>query len=120
MSHKTYPKPAPKPKARRRPLPFRSEKGQAYEDELAEVAKLVHARSGFRCEAALDGCTVGVTSTPHHRKRRTQGGPNTLANLLDVCPPCHTHIHAHPDFSYARGLLIRHYDPITPYDGGAQ
>ncbi len=115
MSHKTYPKPAPKPSARRRNLAARSERGQSYEDELAEVAILVHARSGFRCEIGLDGCTVGVTSTPHHRKRRPS--PNTLANLLDTCPNCHRYVHDHPDFSYGRGLLIRQADPITTYGG---
>ena len=115
MTHQPFPKPEPRPKSRPKPLPRHSEKGQGYEEELTEVAKMVHVRSGFRCEAGLEGCTVGVTSTPHHRKRRTQGGKNDLDTLLDVCPNCHTRIHANPDFSYARGLLIRRSDPVTPF-----
>lgn len=93
----------------------RSAKGKSFDQELREVAPLVHARSGFRCEAALPGCTIGVTSEPHHRKRRSQGGPNTLANLLDICNNCHRYVHDHPDWAYARGLLIRRHDKITPY-----
>ena len=53
----------------------------------------------------------------HHRKRRSQGGPDTADNLLAVCLDCHERIHANPADSYASGLLIRGADPITPYLG---
>jgi 5-methylcytosine-specific restriction endonuclease McrA len=115
VTHQSFPKPEPKRKKRPKPLPRHSAKGEAYEDELAEVKLAVFARAKYRCEIGLEGCTVGITSTPHHRKRRTQGGPNTMANLLACCEPCHTKVHKNPEFSYARGLLIRRHEKITPF-----
>lgn len=116
--HKTFPKPAPKPPARRRRMAARSERGQGYQDEYNAMKPLIHARSGECCEARLDGCTVRATDEPHHRKRRGQGGPNTMANLLDVCQSCHNTIHRGGNWSYDNGLLIRRADPITTYLGG--
>lgn len=102
---------------RTRSLRAKSVKQVERDAELHAVTPLVHARSHFICEAALEGCTIGVTSEPHHRKRRSQGGPHTLINLLDVCNNCHSRIHDNVDWSYARGLLIRRDSPITPYKG---
>lgn len=117
MTHQTFPKPAPKAKKRRRALPPRSEKGSAYQDAYDEITPLILARAHRLCEARLDCCTVEATNKPHHRKRRTQGGPNSMANLIAVCQPCHTWIHGHTGKSYDLGLLIRHRDPILTYVG---
>lgn len=111
-----FPKPSPKKKRARRPLPWRSAKGQDYEDELAQVTPLVMARAGHYCEVQLAGCTGRAMATPHHRKRRTQGGDNSLANLLAVCFTDHRFIHDNPDWAYERGLMIRRNDPVTPYE----
>lgn len=86
-----------------------------YEDELDQVTPLVMARARYHCEVELAGCKYFPEKTPHHRKRRSQGGPNTMANLLAVCSGCHRWIHAHPEAAYEQGLLIRRDDLIHPY-----
>lgn len=99
-----------------RSLAPRSAKRDAYEAELEAVSPEVMARARYVCEAQLDRiCTIWPEKTPHHRKRRSQGGPNTMDNLMAVCSTCHAYIHAHPLWSYDRGLLIRRNDPILRY-----
>lgn len=95
-----------------------SARGLSYAEELAAMTPTVMARARHQCEVQLDGCTWNPEQTPHHRKRRSQGGPNTLVNLLAACSHCHRQIHDHPEQSYGRGLLIRRDDPITAYVGG--
>lgn len=119
----------------RRPLPRRSPKAQARRDrartELVgapdskfrgvgipdEVRLEVADRSGGYCEVRFAGC-LGDAHNMHHRKRRGQGGPDTAANLVDVCHRCHHHgIHGEGNARYdlaeirAVGLLIRATDP---------
>lgn len=113
MTHQTFPEPAPRPKAKRRPLPPRSPKGQSYDEELFEISPLIVTRSRGLCEC---GCGRQGHAV-HHRKRRSQGGPNTLANLLWLNDECHAKVHANPNDSYVSGLLIRRYAEITPYGG---
>jgi len=103
------------PLKRRTRLKAHSERGQSYADELAELAPLVEFRSRGNCECGR-GCGLRGAAA-HHRKRRSQGGPNTLANLLWLADACHAHVHANPSESYDAGLLIRRDDPITPYQG---
>jgi HNH endonuclease len=105
------------PLKRKTRLKAHSERGLSYEEELKAITPMVLARARHQCEVQLDGCRWHPQPTPHHRKRRSQGGPNTLRNLLAVCSYCHGWIHQHPAESYDRGLLIRHNDPITPFLG---
>lgn len=64
------------------------------------------------CEAQAPGCT-GRAVHAHHRKRRSQGGDNSSANLLRVCVQCHTYIHANPERSYAKGWLVHSWDVVA-------
>ena len=78
------------------------------------------ARAGYLCEAKLTGCLSTPQETPHHRKKRTQGGTNGMNNLLAVCWRCHTRIHSvlpsDPDrWAYKAGLLLRRSDPEEPF-----
>ena len=41
----------------------------------------------------------------HQRKYRKRGGSNSLDNLLDVCEPHHSWIHAHGGFGATANLL---------------
>jgi hypothetical protein len=51
----------------------------------------------------------------HHRQMRSEGGPTTPRNLLNVCRPCHDWIHAHPAASYELRLLVPSWaDPHQP------
>jgi len=42
----------------------------------------------------------------HHRKYRSRGGTNALSNLLHLCEPCHSWIHANPELSNKLGLSL--------------
>jgi 5-methylcytosine-specific restriction endonuclease McrA len=81
----------------------RSEKRQAFEDELDAITPALLARSGGMCEI----CGTYAAAERHHRLRRSQGGGNELDNLLHLCPPCHGIVHAYPVLSYEHGWLLR-------------
>lgn len=59
------------------------------------------------CEVMVPGVCTGEAHHVHHRLRRSQGGTDDFANLLAVCPACHSWVHDHPADSYANGWLIR-------------
>ena len=42
---------------------------------------------------------------PHHALMKSQGGRDTLEDLISVCRAHHNHIHANPARSYDLGLL---------------
>jgi hypothetical protein len=74
-------------------------------------------RSGGICEAHLPGCKR-IATVVHHRKRRSQGGTNDIANLMHLCAGpwgdgCHEKIHRNPMLSFTCGFLVRSTeDPI--------
>ncbi len=72
-------------------------------EALLEGQRQVRARSGGRCEVALDCCTTWAAQV-HHVVLRSAGGADTADNLLHVCMPCHNWIHANPDDARTRGL----------------
>ena len=91
----------------------------AYEAELEAVTPALYRRSGGRCEARIPGICTAVARHRHHRWRRGQHGPNTLANLLHVCWACHTWGHANVGRGLAIGFLLKRGDdpelhPYTP------
>ena len=47
---------------------------------------------------------------PHHVLRRSQGGKDTVENLIAVCRAHHDWIHQHPAKSYSLDLLRRSGD----------
>lgn len=69
----------------------------------------VRERSGGDCEARLIICT-GRAQHQHHQLRRSQGGPDTADNLLDLCLRCHSWIHDHVAESVAHGFLRRRWE----------
>ena len=90
-------------------------RGKVGSDIPQDVRDEVRRRSGGRCEAGLPGCTVAAHHQ-HHRLMRSHGGPHVGPNLLDLCASCHALVHANPEYSYDRGLLIRSTDPRAPGD----
>jgi 5-methylcytosine-specific restriction endonuclease McrA len=87
---------------RRKPLRAKSERRLAYEAELDAITPALAARSRGRCEI----CRTANAVVRHHRLRRSQGGANTLANLMHLCPPCHSTVHEYPALSRERGWLL--------------
>ena len=71
--------------------------------------RLVALRSGGICEF----CRVAKATEHHHRKRRTQGGKNSEANLVHLCHDCHhVKIHGNAAWAYEVGWLVRSWqDP---------
>lgn len=97
---------------------------------MAELRPAVLARAAYHCERCgrLEGSwnhDLGryVALEAHHRLMRSQGGPDTMENLVALCGPnpagCHGWVHAHPTESYTIGLLIKRSSgpPSEPFDG---
>lgn len=74
---------------------------------MAAAKTEVRARSRGRCEAMVSPDCVGRAQHLHHRAK----GIHDATSLLDVCRPCHDHIHAHPRRAYELGLLIHRSTP---------
>lgn len=71
--------------------------------------RAVRERDQGRCVAG--GCWVGETSGHvHHRKLRSQGGDNSLPNLILLCAAHHNAIHAGVRLAYELGYLVRSWD----------
>jgi hypothetical protein len=64
--------------------------------------KALAERSMQCCEV----CGKPNPTDPHHRKRKSQGGLDTLANLLDLCRDCHNDIHHEPTRAKRYGYLL--------------
>jgi len=79
--------------------------------------RLVRQRSGGWCEVRLRGVCLGRAMSFHHRLRRSQGGPWTPSNGLDVCGDgtrgCHgalTNTNGRYDEYRRLGLILRSGD----------
>lgn len=69
------------------------------------VRRQVLVRAGGYCEARIEGVCVGTPDHLHHVRRRSQGGPDTVANLKCLCDRCHEWTHQHPHNAVEMGLL---------------
>jgi len=56
-------------------------KGEAYKKLQVEVLE----RDGFTCQE----CGRWTENPPHHIKFRSQGGDDTVENLITLCNGCH-------------------------------
>lgn len=73
----------------------------------AAARTYVCERDGNRCRR----CGHGVLSPwrhLHHRRRRSQGGTDGLANLVLLCARCHREVHAGPRVARNEGWLVGH------------
>lgn len=61
------------------------------------------------CELGSPACFPGdhLGDQAHHRLMRSTRVDHSVDNLLWVCSPGHTWVHAHPRLSYEKGWLIR-------------
>ncbi len=46
----------------------------------------------------------------HHRKLRSQGGDNSMSNLIALCGLHHHAVHHAPQLAYELGYLVRSWD----------
>lgn len=73
-----------------------------------EIREQVLSRDrGCRAERLVPEIRCFGPIDPHHVLRRSQGGPDTVENLISVCRAHHDWIHTHPARSYSFGLLRR-------------
>lgn len=95
-----------------------SKKGAGYEAEYLAQIPFVNTRSDGRCEIqAAHDCDGLASSRPHHRKFRSQGGSNSVDNLLNVCWTGHTWIHQilPRERAEAFDLIVPREDPEHAY-----
>lgn len=76
------------------------------------ISKAVRAALKLRNGGCCEACGNPNATDPHHRKLQSQGGPDTLSNLLWLCRQCHDHAHKYVRLSRRWGRLIkREADP---------
>lgn len=67
----------------------------------------LHERAHGCCEI----CGVYGANNAHHRRNRSQGGTDTLSNLMLLCGSgttgCHGHVTEHPEEAVEEGWAIR-------------
>lgn len=69
------------------------------------ITEALLARCGGYCER----CGFGVHSYAahrHHRRLRSQGGKDTMDNLVYLCPSCHQWVHQYPKDATAEGFIV--------------
>jgi 5-methylcytosine-specific restriction endonuclease McrA len=75
------------------------------------VRREVLERDGWTCVRCGVDVSGAYVYSIHHRKLRSQGGPNTPENLITLCGTgttfCHGYVHAHPEEAYEAGWLVR-------------
>ncbi|RLG19529.1 hypothetical protein DRN74_06725 [Candidatus Micrarchaeota archaeon] len=80
-----------------------------YPDNWDELRRACYARDGYRCQQC--GAT-NVRLHAHHIIPLSQGGTNTLDNLITLCEECHAKYHPHMNpGSYAQRELPKPSHP---------
>lgn len=74
-----------------------------------KIKNAVKARSDSVCEAGSVVCTKRAHHF-HHRRLRSQGGLDTVENLLHVCGPCHEFMHRNRSEARERGWILHRGD----------
>lgn len=97
---------------------------------LSGVRAIVYNRDDglcVRCGVYLSEYDMATArGSIHHRKLRSQGGPNTAANLITLCGSgttgCHGWVHGHPAEARNLGLIVHRIDdpasvPVLGWSG---
>jgi len=71
------------------------------------VRRAVERRAAGQCEIRANGKCEKRGYHCHHKLMRSAGGRHEEDNLVLTCEPCHQYVHAHPNWSYENGWLIR-------------
>ena len=74
----------------------------------ADLREQVIARDrGCAAEGLVPSLRCWGRLDPHHIQRRSQGGADSLQNLITLCRAHHDYVHANPAWSAEQGLLAR-------------
>ena len=90
-----------------------SSKQKAHAEEMRTLRAQALERDRCCVLCGWGGYQIGNTEPdlhPHHRKPRGQGGPDTLENLVTLCPACHRFVHENPLEGYRSRLLFHSWD----------
>lgn len=71
-----------------------------------KVVKAEYLSLNPDCKASIAGCCVGLATTIHHRKGRSDNLLCDTKFFMGNCMPCHAYIEAHPAESYKKGWMI--------------
>lgn len=78
----------PKPNSRADRKRKKRDKEKSYQMFRKNVFKIANGRCENRhCMSTETGCLSGLS--PHHIHKRSQGGPDTVANGILLCVQCH-------------------------------
>lgn len=86
------------------PIPKGKDRKPAKKQVPRWVRNRVKQRSDGWCEVRALGCELRAVHV-HHKKLRSQGGKDTVGNLLHVCAWCHRWVHEHPREARKRGWI---------------
>lgn len=81
-------------------------------DLAPELREAVWSRCGGLCEL----CAERLPSAgwhAHHRKLRSRGGQDDVANVVALHTLCHTRVHGHVDWATQAGFLVASHDEPT-------
>lgn len=64
-----------------------------------------------RADGCCEICGVGGATNAHHRRNKSQGGPDVLSNLMLLCGSgttgCHGKVTGYPQWATSRGYTIQ-------------
>ena len=90
---------------RRTPIKKVSKKAAQRRREWKATFATAMKLSNHRCIIQVEGICLGYATQGHHRKARSQGGKNELANCVPACAACHRHVHANPKWAKEHGWI---------------
>lgn len=101
------------PPPRRTKLRQRSAKRAREQRERSRTQRAARGYGDTRppCEVRWDSRCHGWADAPHHIRKQSQGGSDSLANTIPACTPCNGAIEDHPAEARARGLVVRSWEP---------
>lgn len=75
-----------------------------------DIRRVIWARSGQCCERCGVWCATleRLTGEIHHRRNRSQGVDNSLANLVYLCHLCHRWVGSDPKAAHEQGFHLEH------------
>lgn len=69
-----------------------------------DLVEAIRGRAFSRCEFC--GREEDYSMVVHHRKLRSQGGRDEVANLVWIHDSCHRWAHGHPAKAYGLGWMV--------------